>query len=802
MDAADLQGQVRLGECLIEPRLSRITGPSGTFVLEPEHFALLCCLARHHGEAVSTFDLRQCAWPQGGGSDPALRAGIRVLREALGGSARDRRYIANVGRGGFALVAHFEVLPPEPVAIPAVPPGAPPAAGRRSLGGRLHAFAGELRRRGVLKVASAYCIGMWLALQVAEIMFESLYMPGWWMTALAILAILGLPIVAVLAWSYEITPGGIVLDDALSGRIQLPRARRAVAPALVAGVTLMAAVTGYAWWHAINAPSTAAAVSDGLEPGAQSIVVLPFVDMSADGSAGYLGDGLSEELSSDLAQLPGLRVAARTSAFAFKGRDLDVRSIGAKLGVRFVLEGSVRRDGDRLRVTAQLIDASTGLHAWTESFDRPWDDLIGIQQEISGAIARKLRAVLTPELEQQLQAVPTANPRAYDFYLSGLSALRQGGASSQIGQAEEKFRRALEVDPGFARAQAGLCQVALLQYERTGATEHVHQAEAACRAALDADPTLKETEMALGRLYLASGRHEQAEAVYRALLRRSPRDADVRIGLGRALARAKRMTEAEQSFREAIVVEPGYWQSYNALGGFLFSAGRSAEAADAYARVTELAPGNPTGYNNLGAAQLAAGQLDEAAQTFERSNRVEPSRSAYGNLGTAYYYLGRFSESEAAFGKAIDLAPEDYQLWFGRGDVRWYVPQRRDLAYQDYRRAAALAERMLAVDATDAETWAILGYIYGRLDDQDRSLRYARRALELGEDTPYVSYFAALAAADRGDRETAAQLASRAIELGLSPVLVAADPALKGVAITGRPRAARTTNGPGDGPAR
>jgi Flp pilus assembly protein TadD len=243
------------------------------------------------------------------------------------------------------------------------------------------------------------------------------------------------------------------------------------------------------------------------------------------------------------------------------------------------------------------------------------------------------------------------------------------------------------------------------------------------------------------------------------------------------------MEEAEQNFREAVVVEPGYWQTYNALGSFLFAAGRSVEAAEAYARVTKLTPGNPTGFNNLGAARLAAGQLDAAAKAFEQSNRIEPSRSAYGNLGTVYYYLGRLTESEAMFGKALELAPEDYQLWFGRADARWYMPQRRDMARDDYRRAAALAEQTLAVDATDAETWAILGYVYGRLGETDRSQKYLRRALELEGDGPYVNYFAAIAAADRGDRKTAMQLARRSVELGHSRVLVAADPALKSIPI-------------------
>ena len=783
MDAADLQGQFRLGECLVEPQESRITGPSGTFVLAREHFALLSCLARNHGEAVSRVHLRQCAWPRDGGTDKALRAGIRRLREVLGGAAADHRYIVDVGHDGFALIAHFEALPTS---------GTPAAPGSRTVAqtgtpatptGRLQYLLFELRRRSVFKVAGGYLVGMWLVLQVAETTFEPLHLPDWWLTALTILAIVGLPIVAALAWSYEITPGGIVLDEGAEPGVRLPRARRAVAPAIVAGVSLMAAVTGYAWWKTIDLGSAGGSIEAGIEPSPQSIAVLPFVDMSPDGNAGYLGDGLSEELSSDLAKLPGLRVAARTSAFTYKGRDVDVRSIGSQLGVRYVLEGSVRRDGGRLRVTAQLIDASSGFHAWTESYDRPWDNLIGIQQEISGAIAAKLHTVITPELAQELQVAPTDNPRAYDFYLAGLSALRQGGSMSRITEAEVQFRRALDADPGFARALAGLCEVAILQYERTSTTEYVQEAEAACRAALNADPTLKETELALGRLYLTSGRHEQAEAVYRSLQRRAPRDADVYIGLARALERSKRLEEAEQNFRQAVVVEPGYWQTYNALGSFLFSVGRSVEAADAYGRVTELTPGNPTGFNNLGAAQLAAGQLEAAAKAFEQSNRLEPSRSAYGNLGTVYYYLGRLDESDAMFGKAIELAPDDYQMWFGRADARWYMPRRRELARDDYRRAASLAEQTLAVDATDAVTWAILGYIYGRLGESDRSQQYLQRALELGGDGPYVNYFAAIAAADRADRETAGRLARRAVELGHSRVLVDADPALKGIPI-------------------
>jgi TolB-like protein len=352
---------------------------------------------------VDRHALRNQVWHGVAGSEQRLREAIRTLRLALSGSPQDQRYIASIGRSGYALVARLERLP-QALAVAADTGSAPLAPG---LGGRLHFLIVELRRRKVIKVAGAYLVGMWIVLQVAETTFEPLHLADWWMTALTILAVVGLPIVAALAWSYEITPGGIVLDEDRPGMMRLPRARRAIAPALVAGVSLMALVTGYAWWKTIEQPATTDASPGRLAPSPQSIAVLPFVDMSAEGGIAYLGDGLSEELSSDLAKLPGMRVAARTSAFAYKGQDLDVRRIGEQLGVRFVLEGSVRREGERVRVTAQLIDAATGFHAWTESYDRPWRDLIGIQQEISAAIAQSLHMVISPELAQQLKSAPT-----------------------------------------------------------------------------------------------------------------------------------------------------------------------------------------------------------------------------------------------------------------------------------------------------------------------------------------------------------------------------------------------------------
>jgi tetratricopeptide (TPR) repeat protein len=280
-----------------------------------------------------------------------------------------------------------------------------------------------------------------------------------------------------------------------------------------------------------------------------------------------------------------------------------------------------------------------------------------------------------------------------------------------------------------------------------------------------------------------SGRYEQAEGLYRSLLTRAPRNADYHIGLGRSLEGQNRLEEAEAALREATLVEPGYWMAYNSLGSFLFAFGRSEEAVENYRRVTSLAPGNSSGFNNLGAALMTSGNLEAAAGAFERSVEIEPGRSAYSNLGTLYYFLGRMDEAVAMYSKAIEFAPQGFELWGSRADALWNIPQQRPRAIEDYRRATALAEQALAVNDTDADTWALLGWFYSRLGETERSQRYVQRSIELGPERPYVSYFAALTAAQQGDREQAARHMRRAMELGYPRVLAVSDPALKGVPI-------------------
>lgn len=766
METDDLQTGFRLGEWLIEPRAFRISGGGRVHALSYPQLEILLCLVEHLGEAVDRRQLRARGWPSESSTDEKLRDAIRALQVALGDAAGHPRYIIPVGHRGYALIAHFESS----------------AVTRTSWIGRAQSLLAELRRRHVFKVTAAYLVGMWIMLQVAEITFKPLHLPDWWLTALTIATVVGLPIVAVLAWSYELTPGGVVLDLADKRAVRFPRARRAVAPAAVAGVSLMAAITGFAWWRTIDEPVAKAAAP--LPDGPPSIAVLPLVDLSAAGGNSYLGDGLSEELATRLAQIPGLRVAARTSAFEFKDRNLDARRIGEALGVRNLLEGSVRRDGNALRVSVQLVDAATGLHLWAGSYDRDWRQVLAVQDDIAHAITEALQVVLSPAKAESGPARPAPitppgallDVRALDPYLAGLALLRQPGDQSQLREAQSQFQEVVELAPRFAGAHAGLCRARLKEFDQTRDPAALAAGESACRRALELDPALVDTEKALAELELRAGEYQQAADRYRGMLARNPLDADLHIGFGDALSGMSKDDLAELSYRRAVEVEPAYWQSHNALGRYLFQRGRSDEAEIEFRKMVALVPSSALAWSNLGGAQQMQGDFAGALAGYRKSLELEPSASAYSNLATVQFYLGEFDEAARNYEAAASRAAHDQTVWGNLGDALWLVAGRRDEAVRAYRKAIELAEVERARTPDDPILQAQLGYYLGRVGETAASRRHLDAAAATGAGLVYVQYFLARAANDRGNVEAALSAVRKLVSLGYPVELLRSAP--------------------------
>jgi TolB-like protein/Flp pilus assembly protein TadD/DNA-binding winged helix-turn-helix (wHTH) protein len=708
MDAAGLQHGFRVGDWLIEPSQSRATSGDLAVPLSDDQLHLLLVLARRHGEAIDHRTLRAELWPGQSGTEDRLRAAVAGLRMLLGERSRHPRYIASVGSDAYALIAHFEtVAPPPPSAATAQLAPSTSVTEPTTLIWRVGVLLVELRRRNVLKVTASYLVGMWIVLQVAEVTFAPLRFPDWWMTALTILAITGLPIVATLAWAYEITPAGVVLDAGPGGQgvlPRLPRARQSIAPAIVAGVVLMAAVTGFAWWRSLDVPGELAQSAPPPEPGARSIAVLPLVDMSPAGGNAYLGDGLSEELSTRLAGVAGLRVAARTSAFEFRGRNLDVRKIGQSLGVRHVLEGSVRREGDNVRVTVQLIDTATGYHVWAGNFDRAWRDVLALQDDIALSVTDALQIVLRDK--ESPSSGHEVNARAIEPYLAGLATLRLPGDLSQLDRAQASFQQAIDLDPEFAGAHAGLCRTHTRRFTRTRDPASKDAAERVCRQALQLDPASVETEKAIASIALSDGKFATAAKAYAGMLQRHPSDADAYIGLGDALAGLGKGTEAEANYRRAVRAEPAYWGARTALAKHLYERGQVDAAAVEQQKAAELVPSSANVWSNLGAILQMKGDLDGALAAFRRSLQLEPSKDAYSNLGTTYFYSNRFPEAVENYERAAAMGEHDYVIQGNLADALWQAPGRRDAAVARYRRAILLAENELQATPSMAG-WAM-----------------------------------------------------------------------------------------------
>jgi len=508
-----------------------------------------------------------------------------------------------------------------------------------------------------------------------------------------------------------------------------------------------------------------------------SIAVLPFANMSGDPRNDYLGEGLSEELSNRLTKIPELRVAARTSAFAFKGKNMDVSEIANRLGVRYVVEGSVKRQADRIRVTAALVEGASGSNRWSNSYEPPSADFFAVESDIAAQVITALELVLGERTEASGPPPRNGSVVAYDFYLQGLSYLRQAKSTKTLEAAEQLFGRALGEQADFARAQAGLCETRVERYALEKVPAYVAKAEEACGNAEALDSTAQEVHMAVGRLRLATGDAAEAEASYRRALALVPQSPDALLGLAGSLAAGKKIEEAEKSYHRAIAAQSSYAFAHQQYGNFLFSQGRLSEAATEYERATQLAPDNPSALSNLGGAYLLMGDFEKAADASTRSLAIEPRRASYSNIGYAHYYRGRYDEATEMFRQAIELAPADHRLWGNLADAQ-HFGGRTDEARQSYQRALGLADGELAVNPKHAVNQAQAAYYATRLGEKNRARRSIAIALSEGEGDVYVQYYVALAELGLGEKSRALAHARRARELGFAESLMHAAPEL------------------------
>ena len=483
-------------------------------------------------------------------------------------------------------------------------------------------FFAELRRRNVYKVAVAYAVVAWLLLQGASIVLPSFEAPAWTMKVLILVLAVGLPIAVVLAWAFEITPEGIVRADEVDPEKSITRKTGRKLTALIILIAILAA--GLFFFQKSRRvseapPKTAAPISVQSQNG-KSVAVLPFDDLSAAHDQQFFGDGLAEELLNVLVQIDGLSVASRTSSFAFKGKNLSIPDIAKTLGVAHIVEGSVRRVDNRLRVTAQLIDVATDRHLWSQTFDREVTDIFAIQDEIARSIADALKVRLGRAAEKK---AGTENVEAYELYLLGLYHSNQR-TEDGLRKALDFFRRASERDPSFARAFAGLSMTYALLPGYAAFDRDLANREAlvAARKAVALDPKSAEALTALAQSYFGQAKVPQAVDAFDRAIAANPRYAVARHWKGITLTVVGRLAEGEAELRAARAIDPASLPLQSFLSVNLAQQGRLEEALAEALDLLRRAPDYRNGLHQAFVQAAMLGRAREYVEPLERYFRV------------------------------------------------------------------------------------------------------------------------------------------------------------------------------------
>ena len=495
----------------------------------------------------------------------------------------------------------------------------------------------ELERRNVLRVGASYAVVAWLLVQVAATILPMFGAPDWLSRALVIaLAVAFLPTL-LLAWRFEWTEAGLVSQrrsDASGTTRAFGGQRLPVALAALALVALALFALGrYTAPPSLPAPNAAAASPAPAHDTGPSIAVLPFVNMSADRDNEYFSDGLSGTLLDMLAQVPALKVPARTSSFAFKGKAQDVREIAGALGVAHLLEGSVQKAGDQVRITAQLVRASDGTHVWSRRFDRRLTDVFAIQDEIATEVVAALKVALIESDGHRLTQKRTDSLDAYQAYLRGVALMPQRRVAD-LGAAIAQFERALTLDPAFAKAYVGASDAyRLLADYGSVSQEEQDRAERYVARALELAPELGEAHVSLGAMRVDQRDYAGAERAYRRGIELAPSYATAHHWYGELLREhLQRFEQALAEAQRAAELDPLSPIVRYSLAENQAAAGRVAEGRATIAALVQAHPQFPLGHETAANIAASEGDLVSALRATQAHMRSDPDaiRAALG----------------------------------------------------------------------------------------------------------------------------------------------------------------------------
>jgi tetratricopeptide (TPR) repeat protein len=507
------------------------------------------------------------------------------------------------------------------------------------------------------------------------------------------------------------------------------------------------------------------------------VAVFPLENLTGLPEDDGLCAGISEVLRSNLSKVRGLNVLSRGATLPSDGHQRDSRRLGRELGATFVIDGGLQRIGDQVNVTITLLRAGSDLVLWSDTYtgDRP--GIFELQSRISEAVARQLPLSLTTNERRELARTPTANLQAFGEFAQGRAFLERSDVAENVDRAIRLFESAIERDPGFALAHAGLGEAYWARYLTTRDAAWPEKAIREIGEAVRLDPDQPLVKLSLARIYHGTGRNDEAIQELQRALQLNPDLDDVHRLLGTLLAASGQHDAALRAFQRAIELRPGYWRNHADSGLVQYRAGNLEQAEAAFSRVTELQPDSVRGFQMLGAVYQARGETQRALEQYTRANQIAPDPYAWSNIGTLHYWEGRYSDAAQAYEQAIALRSAEPDFHYNLGDAyrRLGMPDRARAAYLE---SIRLSEESLAINPKQPQVLSVMARCQAKLGNDRQALQRAMEAASLASADPEILYTQAVVHA-LGKREAEAIAAlEQALSNGYSVFLARRDDAL------------------------
>jgi TolB-like protein/tetratricopeptide (TPR) repeat protein len=622
-------------------------------------------------------------------------------------------------------------------------------------------FLAQLRKRQVFRAAISYGVVAFALVQLISAVGHPIGIDDVGFRWILLLLIVGFPICIAGAWYFEISDSGLRLDDRF--RSWRPGRRAEIAFLSI----LFIASIGLAVFLWLRPPV------DDVRSSVPSIAVLPFVSLGTPND--ILSEGLPDQLLARLAQLTEFHVIARTSSFSDSLKGKDVRVIGRELGADQVLEGSVAQQGNRVLITAQLIQAESARHVWSETYDRRADNLIDVEIDIAQQIARALKVVLSPKSSDALTKVSTKNPQAFDLNLQGWNYYWRPRSEASLKTAVELFDRAIALDGAFEDPVVGKCQALLALYRVTLAIDYAKQSNQICLKVASGFRRTNDVLIALGDFNRAVGNPDVAIDYYSQALAQDTSRADVYDGLANAYLAKNNYDAAEDVYKSALRSNAPAAMVHRAYGFFLSMLGRYPEAATQFEAVVELAPDDGNALSNLGLTYYLMDRWDDAETTWNRSLAISRDVPVMYNLATLYYYQHRYDDARAMLEELLKAHPDNF-LAIGKLGAIAREQGDKAKAAEYFKNAYALGEP--GGHAEDPRVYGWLASYKANLGDFKTAHALIDQELAADEQSADPYYYRALAFTLEGKPDEARKAVGLAEAHGYSRRLLAADPVL------------------------